>query len=171
MKTQAKISYMGTQVWPRTKKGTFTSLKSRIKYAFRWFMIRTGIAVAATGLLFIGYFYANITAPDLVAINTTQMAAPVAVKDIAPILKKICMAESNCTQFRKDGLPVMHANTNGSVDLGKYQINSAAWGTKAKELGYDLLTEKGNEAMATWILENRGTEDWYSSKVSWKKII
>lgn len=164
-----RITHNGTQVWPRTKQGKFTSFKMRVKYAVRWFMIRAGIGAVATGLLFVGYAYADMMQPNLSAVNSAVMAAPVTEKTIAPILKQICKAESGCKQFRKDGLPVMHANTNGSVDIGKYQINNSVWGAKAHELRYDLLTEEGNEAMATWILENKGSGPWFSSAKGWEK--
>ncbi len=139
--------------------------KYRFFKALRWFIIRAGIAVLAFTALSVAYFYGMNAAPTMTAINTIQI---VTQNEIAPILKKICMAESGCKQFTKNGLPVMYANTNGSVDIGKYQINSRVWGTKAKELGYDLLSEKGNEAMATWILENRGTSPWISSSKNWE---
>jgi hypothetical protein len=62
----------------------------------------------------------------------------------------------------------MRSNTNKSVDIGKYQINSV-WFKKATELGLDITKEEDNEAMAYWIYENRGTGDWYSSQSCWSK--
>jgi hypothetical protein len=62
----------------------------------------------------------------------------------------------------------MRANTNKTVDIGRYQINSV-WNKKASELGLDLTIEADNEKMAYWIYENRGTGDWYSSEKCWKK--
>ncbi len=159
------ITYLGKplhQVYPHATR--WQVIKYKFFKAMRWLLIRTGIAVAAFTALSGAYFYGQVTAPNLTAINQITV---VTIKDTAPILKKICMAESGCHQFAKSGLPVMHANKNGSVDIGKYQINSAAWGTKAHELGYDLLTEKGNEDMATWILENKGTDPWFSSSNNW----
>ncbi len=159
------ITYLGKplhQVYPHATR--WQVLKYKFFKAVRWFLIRAGIGAIAVALLFTGYFYHSVTTPNLNVINTIQV---VAKNEVAPILHKICMAESGCQQFAKNGLPIMHANSNGSVDIGKYQINSAAWGTKAKALGYDLLSEKGNEAMATWILENKGSGPWYSSEQNW----
>ena len=86
----------------------------------------------------------------------------------SPVLERIAHCESNNMHFGKDGQVVYNANNNGSVDVGRYQINSV-WNKKATELGLDITKEKDNEAMATWIYENRGTEDWYSSKKCWQR--
>ncbi len=164
--------WVKNKVWANRhgRSSRYVAFKIQVRKAVRWVLIRAGITVGAVVLLFAGYWYADVTAPNLSAVNAVVhnviAAAPIKV---APILKQICGAESGCKQFRKNGLPVFHANTNGTVDIGKYQINDAVWGAKAKELGYDLLTEEGNEAMAMWILDNKGTEPWYSSKGGWKK--
>jgi len=92
----------------------------------------------------------------------------------APVLDRIagCESEGNRksmgSHLGKDGQVRTNANTNGSVDIGKYQINQRAWGKKATELGLNLWEEADNEAMAKWIYKNRGTEDWYSSKKCWQ---
>lgn len=88
--------------------------------------------------------------------------------EIAPILKRIAECESGNTHYRKDGQVIFNPNSNGTVDVGKYQINTV-WNTKATELGLDLTKEEDNEEMAEWIYANRGTEDWYSSKKCWMK--
>lgn len=91
----------------------------------------------------------------------------VEVSKKSPVLERIAHCESNNMHYR-DGQVIFNVNTNGTVDIGRYQINSV-WNKKATELGLDLTKEKDNEAMATWIYENRGTEDWYSSKKCWQK--
>ncbi len=131
----------------------------------RWLIIRAGIAAAAVALLFTGYLYNAVTAPNL---NVVNQVITVAAKDVAPILHKICMAESSCQQFDKNGIPTMHANTNGSVDIGKYQINNRVWGATARKLGYDLMTEEGQDKMATYLLENKGSGPWFSSSKNWE---
>ncbi len=142
--------------------------KYRFFKAVRWFIIRAGIATLTTAALFAAFMYGSLTTPNLTAINTI-IQAPIAKNEIAPILKRICMAESGCQQFAATGLPVFHANTDGSVDIGKYQINNRAWGAQAKKLGYDLMTEEGQDKMATYILENKGTGPWGSSIKGWNK--
>ena len=87
----------------------------------------------------------------------------------AIVLEKIARCESAGKQFEDDGRLVKRVNKNGSVDYGKFQINDKHWELKAIELGYNIYTLEGNEAMAKWIYENRGTEDWYLSKKCWQK--
>lgn len=91
----------------------------------------------------------------------------------SPIMQRIagCESQGNAklsgTQFDKNGQVLMRSNTNKSVDVGKYQINSI-WFAKATELGLDVTIEADNEAMAMWIYKNRGTGDWYSSRNCWQ---
>lgn len=91
------------------------------------------------------------------------------VKAHAPVMDRILKCESGGTHVDpKTGQVLMRANKNGSIDIGKYQINSV-WFKKATELGLNLSIEKDNESMAYYLYENFGTEDWYSSKACWDK--
>lgn len=91
------------------------------------------------------------------------------VKGKAPIMDKIAICESGGNHIEKStGQVVMRSNTNKTVDVGKYQINSV-WFKKATELGLDITKEVDNEKMAYWIYENRGTGDWYPSVKCWNK--
>lgn len=90
------------------------------------------------------------------------------VKDSMPaILDRIAKCESGNTHFDKNGQVLMRGNTNRTVDIGAYQINTV-WFKKATELGYDLFKEEDNKKMAEWIFENHGTEPWYLTKKCWK---
>jgi len=87
----------------------------------------------------------------------------------APVMERIAKCEAGGQHGEKaTGQVVMRSNTNKTVDIGKYQINTV-WFKKAHELGYDVTTEKGNEDMAYWLYENRGTNDWYASRDCWAK--
>lgn len=98
----------------------------------------------------------------------------------APIMERIADCESGKRDKHGRGIPgsashygpsgqvLMTPNNNGTVDVGKYAVNSV-WFKKATELGLDLTVEKDNKAMADWIYANRGTEDWYPSKSCWSK--
>ncbi len=169
-KSTASISYMGTRVWPtqakpaRTKIGHFTSFRSAVKKAVRWFLIRAGIGLAAFALLAVGYLYHSVTAPNLSVINQI-VAAP--VNDIAPVMERILKAESGNHHFAANGQVLVHINKNNTVDVGVAQINLAVWGKKAKELGYDLFNEEDNRAFAEYLYRNYGTEPWYSSSKNW----
>ena len=82
------------------------------------------------------------------------------------LLTKIAVCESGGKHFEKNGdLLVGKYNPH---DLGKYQINALYWKKKADELGYDLFTEAGNEAMARWLYRQYGTSPWKQSERCWK---
>lgn len=148
----------------RGSDGKLYTLRSKFvkgtKKTILWSAVITTMAWSFVGVYQLGISKASA--------EVGYVAVPLKVTEVAPILKKIAQAESQGRQFDANGLPLMHANTNGSVDLGILQINNRVWGAKAKELGFDLLTEKGNMAMGEWILMNRGTDAWNSSSKSWK---
>lgn len=84
-----------------------------------------------------------------------------------PILTKIAKCESGNTQYDKDG-KVLKGRVD-SMDTGKYQISKRYWSDEAQRQGYNIDTEEGNEAMAKWILNNRGTVDWSASQRCWNR--
>ena len=93
----------------------------------------------------------------------------VTVKNKVPVMERIAKCESGGQHVdKKTGQVIMRSNTNKTVDVGKYQINSI-WFKKAGELGLDITKEKDNEAFAYWLYENRGTQDWYASKDCWSR--
>lgn len=133
-------------------------------------MYRTCTVIAGI-MVIMGYVF---TAGVFMAKGTIQPTTlwakeviEIPVKEMPPVLKRIAKCESGDIHY-KNGQVIFNANTNGSVDIGRYQINTV-WNKKATELGLDLSKEKDNEVMAMWIYENRGTEDWYSSKSCWSK--
>jgi hypothetical protein len=85
-----------------------------------------------------------------------------------PVLKRIAKCESGDRQFGESGQVLMVGNTNKSVDLGRYQINSL-WFKKATEMGLDLTKEKDNEEFAIHLYKTFGTEPWIHSKSCWNK--
>jgi len=134
------------------------------------------ILVFVAELMYLGCVYADkVRASESEVINTV-----VTIENKVPILSRIADCESGerlqngrakkgtATHYAKNGQVKLNPNTNGSVDVGHYQINDDVWGKKATEMGLNIMVEKDNKAMAKWIYENRGTEDWYSSKKCWK---
>lgn len=92
----------------------------------------------------------------------------VEVETVPPIMQKIARCESGGIH-KKNGQVIFNSNTNKTVDIGKYQINSI-WNKKATELGLDLTIEKDNEKFAMWLYKNYGTSPWDSSrKACWNK--
>ncbi len=161
-----RITFLGKelrQVYPHASR--WQVAKYRFFRAVRWLLIRTGIAAAAFTALTGVYFYGQATAPNISAINTI-VAAP--IERIAPVLHRIAVAESGDRQFGRDGQVVIHANSNGTYDTGRYQVNSI-WNKKATEMGFNLMDEKDNEAFAIYLFERFGSEPWSASKSAWNK--
>lgn len=84
------------------------------------------------------------------------------LNEVPPIMVKIAKCESGGLH-KKNGKVVL----SRTHDVGKYQINEAVWGKKAKELGYDIYTAEGNEKMAMYIFERKGSAPWIASSKCW----
>lgn len=85
-----------------------------------------------------------------------------------PVLDRIAKCESNNSHYDKNGQVMLRGNRNGSVDVGRFQLNSI-WFSKATELGLDLTKEKDNEEFAIYLYKTYGTEPWIFSKSCWNK--
>ena len=134
------------------------------KYRVRVWFRRLVLLSILGGILWFVYTMGSLLNPAIVY-TKAEVIKEVPIK--APILEKIFVCESGGKHFDKNGQVLMRSNTNRTVDLGIAQINTV-WFAKATELGYDLTIEKDNRAMAQWIYENRGTEDWSASKKCWR---
>jgi hypothetical protein len=156
-----KVYYMG-----RHLNGRFSSFKSRVKAFIR----KSLWALLFAALLFASFvmgaaFYSTNT------ITVTHASAPYSEP---AVLQRIADCESgngsagSGKQFNKFGAVVLNANTNKTVDIGKFQINSIHEG-EAQKLGFDLFTEEGNTGYARYLYENKGTGDWASSSNCWHK--
>jgi len=139
------------------------------RYRFNKFMEKVVVVSVVLGMIYGGFKVGQMTTEANItyAKEEIEVIKEVPVKSKALIMSKIAKCESNDKHYSNNGQVVMRANTNGTVDVGRYQINSV-WFTKATELGLDLTKEKDNEAMAYYLYETRGTEDWFSSKKCWK---
>lgn len=153
----------------RTGDGRYSSVISWCReasevlfYSYLWFVLG-----ALTLSLGFGYMPEGYEPPVTSFVEVVQ-AEEIEVDPTAPILERIAKCESGGNHFGKSGQVLLSPNTNHTVDVGRYQINTV-WFGKATELGLDITTEEGNYQMALWIFENRGTEDWYSSKHCWSK--
>jgi len=136
------------------------------KYRFVKMVRKVAIASFIIGLVY-GSFHLGrkTTQPEVVFADREVM---VEVEKESPVLKRIAVCESGGSHYNKDGQVIMRANTNGTVDTGKFQINSV-WNKKAGEMKLDLTKEADNETFAKWLYANKGTEPWYSSKTCWNK--
>ena len=162
---QTAVYYMGKRIDANRSWGAWVRYQlGRLIY---WTKVSTVLALIAAGLMGAG---ALIFSTSTVTADT----ATVVINANSPVLARIADCESGNgkpgtgTQF-KNGQVIMRANTNGTIDIGKYQVNLTYWGKQATALGYDLTKEADNKAMAEWIYQNKGTGDWSSSQHCWAK--
>jgi hypothetical protein len=124
-------------------------------------------------VLVVGIFKLGSLLSPKVVYQEVQKEVVIEISLETPVLDRIAGCESQGnrnskgTHFDKNGQVLMRSNTNRTVDLGKYQINTV-WFSKATELGLDLTKEDDNKKMAEWIYYNRGTGDWSASSKCWK---
>ncbi len=167
-----KITYMGSQVYPRVRRarnGRYT-FKNRIAYQWARFLAwtwkwtkRVAFALLTLGILFGVYFIGTANGKEISATNVIAVAQP---EKTAPVMERILKAESGNHQYAPSGQVLIHVNSNGTVDIGAAQINSI-WFSLATKLGYDLTKETDNKAFAEYLYANYGTEPWQSSSKNW----
>ena len=88
----------------------------------------------------------------------------------AAVLARIAQCESHNSQYdKKTGQVLLNGNKNGSVDIGKFQINDQIWGAQATSLHYNLMVEADNVAFANYLYHTYGTEPWVWTKPCWNK--
>lgn len=128
---------------------------------------RSIIALGVFSLVGWGFVAGSTFSPAKIVLAEKEIVKE--VKGHAPVMDRIAKCESGNNHIDpKTGQVYMIANTNKTVDVGKYMINTV-WHKKAKELGLDITTEVGNEKMAYWIYENHGTSPWVYSSKCWSK--
>ena len=145
---------MGTYKIVRDKQGRFSSLWVGIKKFFK-FMFKLSLLGLA---VYTAFLFGSAKPPIVKEVLAEEKFADY------PLLVKICKAESQNIQFRKDGR-VLRGAMNPS-DIGFCQINEPTWNDIARKLGYDIYTEQGNKDMAVYIFLHEGSDPWNSSKCS-----
>ncbi len=160
-----KVTWMGKRLKDMYPYATPREMFKYRMYKLKNLLLRIGfIAFAGYTIFTMGQ---SIPSSKHVAYAESNQQVTVINKTLPPILQKICTAESPTGHNKPNGTITTYVNTNRTIDIGKCQINSI-WEAKAVELGFNIYTEEGNEAMALWIFENYGSEPWYSSKHKWK---
>jgi hypothetical protein len=146
-------------------------LRDVYPHATRWQILEYKVWSSIRKVLIVVSFGFALTASyALGAFINTAKVIPVktSVKSDAPVLERIAQCEPGGSQYDKTGQVTLHSNTDGTIDVGKYQVNSK-WFKKATSFGYDLTRSDDNRKMAEWIYANRGTGDWQSSAKCWQK--
>lgn len=113
-----------------------------------------------------GCFYLYYQAHPAIIYTQAEIIKEVPLK--SNVMDRIAKCESPTGHY-VNGQVSLNANTDHSVDIGKYQINNRAWSKKATEMGLNLMIEKDNEEMAQYIYANYGTQPWYSSAKCWQR--
>lgn len=148
-------------------------LKDIYPYSTKWQVFKFKVRKLFTQLVFLGVMAGIVFSsfklgqnvfPNIVYANRE---VPSQIESPTPVMERIAKCESGGTHYR-NGQVIYNANSNKTVDIGIYQINSI-WNKKATELGYDLTKEKDNIAFAMWLYKNQGTGAWSASAKCWNK--
>lgn len=160
-------------------KKPYTPFITRVRLFFRRLSIAFLLLVIVGSSYFITFTVGQLT---MRMSDTPEQILSIAHAEekTPPVLARIAKAESLTSHYCTDtliraklcspkekGQVLVRVNKDGTLDVGKYQINTYHWGAQATALGLDVYDEKENERMALWIFENYGTEPWYASKKNW----
>jgi len=147
---------------------------SSLSNAINWFSHKMLVGGGAVLVIAVAFAIGSEFSPKMVYAVNTEVKV-VEVESPSPVLERIADCESGdsgkkgtARHFDLSGQVIMRGNTNKTVDVGKYQINSV-WFSQASKLGLDLTKEEDNHAFALWLYKNKGTEDWYASKKCWAR--
>lgn len=142
------------------KYSKFQLFKIRCKQALV-ILILLGVASGVVS----GSFWIGRYTTDPITVEAIK-EVPVEVETPSPVMERIAKCESG-GRHTHNGQVVFNANSNDSVDIGLFQINSL-WSKKATELGYNLTIEKDNRAFAMYLYKNFGTSPWSASSKCWQ---
>ena len=153
-------------------------LKDVYPFATKWevFKYKTARLIRKVFLLAMGVLATSLMVLILLNIHKDETVIFERITDtqyveseteIPPVMQRIAECESNGSHYAPSGQVVTNGNSNGTVDIGIYQINLYYWSDKATELGYDLTKEEDNIAFAMYLYHNHGTEAWIWSKKCW----
>lgn len=139
----------------------------RVKNTIKKTLAISALFIVASWFVTAGIIIARYTVKPVTVYGKEIVEVPVSRH--SPVMDRIMHCESGGNHLDpKTGQVYMLANTNKTVDVGKYMLNSV-WHKKAKELGFDITKEEDNEKMAYWIYENIGTSPWVYTMSCWAK--
>ncbi len=159
----------------RDRGGRLTSIKS---FAKKWVGVGLGGAIIY-GVFLIGVQQAEI---QYVRGDTVEIVKEVTIQAEPDIFWRLADCESgermpngkattgSRRQFKPNGNIVQGVNTNGTSDIGMFQINLSE--DKIREIGklkLNVFSEEGNIAYAKVLFDRNGTSDWEASKSCWRK--
>lgn len=121
----------------------------------------SGVLVSENAVIYGSALTARIGVEKKAAEKAAEVKGP-------EIMKKIAKCESNDRHFESDGEVLI--GKYDPRDIGRYQINKSYWEDEAKQLGYDIYSEAGNEAFARYLYRKYGTEPWKQSQSCWSRL-
>jgi hypothetical protein len=142
--------------------------------SFSWKALKVfGLGGAMYAVYVVGVQQAEI---QYVRGETVEVVKEVVVEKDPDVFTRIADCESgdgtkgSGKQFTAKGNLVINTNTNGTSDVGKWQINlSADKVSEMAKLGINPFTEEGNYAYAKVLFNRNGTSDWNASQKCWRK--
>lgn len=161
-----KVFYNGEplrNIYPHATK--FQVFKYRLMKFIRKIVTYSLTAVFAFGVLY-GTFRAGSSFAPTVTYADHEVIKE--VDSASPVMDRIAQCESSTMHMGKKGQITVKVNTNGTYDIGLYQINSI-WNAQATKMGLDLTKESDNKAFAMYLYKNQGTGPWSSSSKCWNK--
>lgn len=113
----------------------------------------------------------TIPAPATESPAEVKIRATSTIWDGYPLLKRIAGCESlgdpNAEPIQFLNGEVLRGRVNPD-DIGAMQINLGVWGTKARELGLDVFSFKGNITFGKWLFDRYGSNPWFLSASCWR---
>lgn len=143
-----------------------------VKFRAARFLVRTAQMAFVLSALYTAGFIGSYFSPRIVYADPVSVTPPVLLRiaQCESTGSHYCTADLVAAKLCPKGMlgqVLVRGNKNRSVDVGKYQLNVDTWGSIATSQGFNIYTEDGNEGMAKWIYENRGTADWEASRKCW----
>jgi hypothetical protein len=130
----------------------------------------SGFALLTTSAALQGVAFAKEVYADYMNPETTYETIVITEKDPVKVLEAVAQCESQRRQYHKNGSLVFGINTNKTIDVGYYQINTSNE-PLARLKGWDIYTYEGNREMALYLYEKEGLKPWNSSRHCWENKI
>src|ERR1700728_274802 len=148
------------------KKTVKVSVKSEVKRVMKEVgKVIAGLSFMAGSIMGIYGMGSAATSAQMVY---ADVPVPTATMPDIPVLDRIAKCENSGSQYAKNGQIGYHINTNGTIDVGMYEINSI-WFSTATKMGYDLTKPADNKSFAEYLYLNYGTTPWNDSSSCWLK--
>ena len=141
-----------------------TKLAIRIKELLRKLVLLIGAVAGTVAMFYILQYYHGVDG----TISAVNEVFSEVVEELPPVMQRIAQCESGDSHYDSTGQITTNGNKNGTVDIGRFQINLYYWAEEATELDYDLTDEDDNTAFAMYLYHNQGTEAWVWSKKCWQ---